>query len=86
MAGCGESVRLQPETSLRFGVMTDLHYADRNSAGSRYYTLSAMCVGPFPENNVYAVVEVLGDKMIVTGHRAAKSVYRFDQQELTPQF
>jgi len=54
--------------------------------GIHYYTLAAMCEGPYPENNAYAIVEVLGDRMIVTGNRAAKSVYRFNQPELTLQF
>jgi hypothetical protein len=54
--------------------------------GIHYCTINAMVEGPFPENNAYAIVEVLGDKMIVTSHRAAKSVYRFDQPKLTPQF
>jgi len=54
--------------------------------GIHYYTLKAMIEGPYPENNVFAIVEVLGDRMIVTDNRATKSVYRFDQPKLTPQF
>ncbi len=36
--------------------------------GIHYYTLKAMVEGPFPQNNAYAVVEVLPDRIIITGY------------------
>jgi len=42
--------------------------------GIHYYTLKAMVEGPGPENNAYAVVDVLPDHNItVTGYRKAES-------------
>ena len=40
--------------------------------GIHYYTLKGMIVGTGPENNSYAIVEVLNDKsIVVTGYRKA---------------
>ncbi|MCF7954625.1 MAG: metallophosphoesterase [Phycisphaerae bacterium] len=36
--------------------------------GIHYYTFPAMCEGPFPENNAYTIVDVLEDRIIVTGY------------------
>lgn len=48
--------------------------ADNQIEGIHYYTLKAMVEGSGPENNSYAVVEVLdGSDIVVTGYRAALS-------------
>jgi alkaline phosphatase len=40
--------------------------------GIHYYTLKALVEGPGPENNSYAIVEVLPDRNItITGYRKA---------------
>jgi len=53
------------------------HYHDGNYSlinGIHYYTLKAMVEGPGPENNSYAIVEVLPDmSFTVTGYRKAIS-------------
>jgi len=50
----------------------DGHYSRIN--GIHYYTLKAMIEGPGPENNSYAIVEVLPDMSInITGYRKAVS-------------
>ena len=36
LPGCVNSVKVTPST-VRFGILTDLHYADKNTAGTRYY-------------------------------------------------
>jgi hypothetical protein len=36
--------------------------------GIHYYTMKAMCKGPFPQNNAYAVVEVSADRIIINGY------------------
>ena len=42
--------------------------------GIHYYTLKAVVAGSGPENNAYAIVEVLPDKnIIITGYRKADS-------------
>jgi hypothetical protein len=36
--------------------------------GIHYYTLKAMCEGPFPQNNAYAVVEMSADRITINGY------------------
>ena len=52
------------DTQLRFGIMTDLHFADKPAAGSRYYQETprklAEAVEAFAERSIEFVVE-LGD-------------------------
>jgi len=41
--------------------------------GIHYYTIKGMIEGAFPENNAYAIVEVLPESIIITGYRTVVS-------------
>ena len=61
--GCVKSAKVTPST-VRFGLLTDLHYADKNTVGTRFYRDSISkcndCINAYNASNLDFVVE-LGD-------------------------
>jgi alkaline phosphatase len=51
------------------------HSGDHNLInGIHYYTLKAMCQGPFPQNNAYAVVELSPNRIFINGYASVEDL------------
>lgn len=70
MAAVAEGAPEAPKRLLRIGLVTDIHYADKQAAGDRYYRESLgkleKCIAHFNENDTDFAVE-LGDLIDLAG-------------------